>query len=102
MSKHLLIGAAAIVLSLISMALGVGAGSTGDVAANDDGTKPLLGLHVVAADRALLPLVASFSTEAATNPFTMKRAEIRTTRLNFPPPPPLDLPALPTLPISER
>ena len=102
MSKHLLIGASAIVLSLISLLLGVSAGSAGDVAANSDGTKAMLGIHVVAADRALQPLVTAFSTEAATNPFTMKRAVIRTTRLNFPPPPPLDLPPLPILPISER
>ena len=62
----------------------------------------MLGLHVIAADRALQPLVAAYATEAATNPFTMKPTGPKSQRLSFPPPPPLDLPALPTLPISER
>lgn len=102
LSPHLLIGGGAIALSFLSLFMGISASSGTDIAATGDGSKALLGLHVIAADRALLPLVANFATEAATNPFTMKRAEIRTTRLNFPPPPPLELPALPTLPISER
>lgn len=102
LSKHLLIGGSAIALSFMSLIMGISASAGPDIAAAGDGSKALLGLHVIAADRALLPLVATFATEASTNPFTMKRAEIRTTRLNFPPPPPLDLPALPTLPISER
>ena len=102
MSKHLLIGCLAVALSLISLALGLSAGAAGDVTATSEGGKTLLGVHVVAAERALQPLVPAFASEAATNPFTMKRAEIRTTRLSFPPPPPLDLPALPVLPIAER
>jgi hypothetical protein len=62
----------------------------------------MLGTHVVSAERALQPLVPALASEAATNPFTMKRAEFRTTRLSFPPPPPLALPALPILPLTER
>lgn len=102
LSKHLLIGGGAIALSFISLITGISASSATDVATAGDGAKTMLGLHVIAADRALQPLVAVYAAEAATNPFTMKRAEIRTTRLSFPPPPPLELPALPTLPISER
>lgn len=104
LSKHLLIGGGAIALSLLSMSMGISASSATDSAATGEGSKALLGFHVIAADRALLPLVANFATatEAATNPFTMKRADFRPTRLSPPPPPRLDLPALPTLPISER
>ena len=102
LSKHLLIGGGAIALAFISLITGLSAGSATDVAAGGDGSKTMLGLHVIAADRALQPLVAAYATEAATNPFTMKPTDPKSTRLGFPPPPPLDLPALPTLPISER
>ncbi len=102
MSKHLLIGAAAVVISLISLVTGLGS-SVGNIAeSTTDSTKTTLGAHVVTAARALQPVVASAVGDPTTNPFTMKRAELRSTRLSFPPPPPLDLPALPVLPIAER
>jgi hypothetical protein len=102
MSKHLLIGGLAVLLALISLALGVTAGDAGEAVAPSEATKAMLGAHVISAERALQPLVPALASDAATNPFTMKRAEIRTTRLSFPPPPPLALPALPILPLAER
>ena len=102
MTKHLLLGGAAVLLSLIALVTGLGAHAGDELATPGDNTKVSLGAHVISADRALLPLVPAYAGEAATNPFTMKRAELRSSHLNFPPPPPLDLPALPVLPIPER
>lgn len=103
MSKHLLIAGSLVVVSFIT--LGLGATSSGSITSADstDGNKPALGSHIVPAARALDPLSREFANEPATNPFTLKKAgEIKQTRLPFPPPPPLELPPLPVLPIAER
>ena len=104
MSKHLLIAAGLVVISFITLGLGLvsGGGGTGDTA--DAAGHVAWGAQVIAADRALGPLQPAFAGQGlATNPFTMGKAgELRTTRIPLPPPPPLALPALPVLPLSER
>ena len=104
MSKHLLIAAGLVVISFITLATGLMSGGGGDAEITDTTAHVALGAHVIAADRALIPLQPAFAGQGlATNPFTMgKSGELRTTRIPLPPPPPLTLPALPVLPLSER
>jgi hypothetical protein len=104
MSKHLLIAAGLVVISGITLGMGLvsGGGGTGDAAGSTGHVA--LGAQVIAADRALSPLQPAFAGQGlATNPFTMGKAgEMRTARIPLPPPPPLTLPTLPALPLSER
>ena len=103
MSNHLLIAGGLVVLSFITLGLGLTASGTVDAESLGDPGKTALGPHVIPAARALEPLSREFASEPATNPFTLKKAgEVKQTRLPFPPPPPLELPALPVLPIPER
>ncbi len=105
MPKHLLIAAGLVLCSFITLALGLDGGS-GAAAGNPDVPgKPQFGVHVIPAQRALLPLQPALAAADAsnTNPFTLDRAgEVRSSRLPFPPPPQLTLPALPPLPIPQR
>lgn len=104
MTKHLLIAIGLVVVSFLSLGLGVSAAAGGDGDPSTDGGKGSLGVQVVPAERALGPIVPELaSTDGeARNPFTMKSGAVRATRIPFPPPPTLALPALPALPISER
>ena len=105
MTKHMLLGAAVAVISLLTLAMGLMAanGDTGEAPA--DGGSLALKARVIPADRALGPVQASLAmpTEGATNPFTLRPSgERKTTRLPLPPPPTLALPPLPVLPPTER
>lgn len=104
MTKHLIIAGLLVAGSFLALALGLGAAAGGGSEPLDENGKAALGAYTVPASRALAPLQPAYATvSAATNPFTMRRAgEVRSTRLPFPPPPPLDLPALPYLPVTER
>jgi hypothetical protein len=104
MTKHLLIAGALVVGSFLALALGLSAAAGGTAEVPDDGGKAALGAYTVPASRALSPLQPAYATVSeATNPFTMRRAgEVRSTRLPFPPPPGLELPPLPFMPVSER
>jgi len=105
MTKHMLLGAAVTVISLLTLAMGLIAASDGAGAAPAGGGSLVLKARVIPADRALGPVQASLAvpTEGATNPFTLRPSgERKTTRLPLPPPPPLALPPLPVLPLTER
>ncbi len=103
MTNHLLIAGGLVVLSFITLGIGLTSSGAIDAEHGGDTGKPALGTRVIPAARATDPLSRDSATEPATNPFTLKKAgEVKQTRLPFPPPPPLDLPALPILPIAER
>ena len=105
MTRHLLIAVGLVVCSFLTLAAGLSAAAGGAVDSADVPGTASLGAHVVKADSALGPLQAAFAPSndgPIANPFTMRRGEDHLTRLPFPPPPPLDLPALPVLPIPER
>lgn len=105
MTKHLLIAVGLVVASFLALGIGISAAADGDAEAGADGGKGPLGIHVVPAERALGPIIpelASTDAAEARNPFTMKSGVVRSTRIPFPPPPALDLPPLPVLPVSER
>lgn len=103
MPKHLLIAGSLVVMSFITLVLGATSSGAIDAETQTEGGKPSLGSHIVPAARALEPLSREFANEPVTNPFTLKKAgEVKQTRLPFPPPPPLELPPLPVMPIAER
>ena len=104
MTKHLLIAAGLVVISFITLGLGLLSGGASTGGAADSAGQVTLGAHVIAADRAVTPLEPAFVVQGlTTNPFTMgKSGEMRSTRIPLPPPPLLTLPALPALPLSER
>lgn len=105
MTKHLLIAIGLVSASLVALGVGVSAAAGGDAEAASEGGKGSLGIQVVPAERALGPIVpelAASDAAEARNPFTMKSGVVRSTRIPFPPPPALDLPPLPVLPVSER
>ena len=104
MSKHLLIAAGLVAISLVTLGAAITAGGSDAGYAADSAGQAALGAHVIDAERALQPLQPAFAGQGLkTNPFSMgKSGEMRSTRIPLPPPPPLTLPALPALPLSER
>jgi hypothetical protein len=105
MTKHLWLGAAIAVVSLITLALGLLAAGAGPGEAPAGGGSLALKARVIPADRALGPVQAQLAmpTEGGTNPFTLRPSgEHKTARLPLPPPPTLVLPPLPVLPLTER
>lgn len=57
---------------------------------------------VVPADSALLPLQPNLSGVPAVNPFTLRGPAMRQLAIPLPPPPPVELPPLPVLPLPEK
>jgi hypothetical protein len=97
MNRHLLLVPVVLLLGLTALYWGLSTPGTAE-----DSTAPVAGnpLPQVPAARATNPLVPGITWSS--DPFTMTRlGERRGTSLPFPPPPPVDLPPVPTMPFAE-
>jgi hypothetical protein len=59
-------------------------------------------LIIVPASKAIEPLVPGLSGVPPVNPFTLRGPAMRKLPIPLPPPPPVELPPLPVLPIPEK